>query len=66
MGILQEIISEISTNLAINIRKLDIGAENGVFSCVLLVLVNDVNVVNQLCKKIKKIKGVNQAVRIDQ
>jgi GTP pyrophosphokinase len=64
LGILQEIIYLISTNLAINIRKLNIGADGGVFHCELDVFINDTEVVNKLCKRLKKVKGVSQAVRI--
>ena len=64
LGILQEIIYLISTNLAINIRKLNIGADGGVFHCELDVFINDTEVVNKLCKRLKKVKGVNSAVRI--
>lgn len=65
MGILQEIISIISTNLSIYIRRLDIAADEGVFSCQLDVDVEDVDVVNKLCKQIKKVDGVKMAVRMD-
>ena len=64
LGILQEIIYLISTNLAINIRKLNIGAEAGVFHCELDVFIADTDVVTKLCKRLKKVKGVNSAVRI--
>ena len=64
LGILQAIIYLISTNLAINIRKLNIGADGGVFHCELDVFINDTEVVNKLCKRLKKVKGVNSAVRI--
>lgn len=63
MGILQELIHEISTNMAINIRKLDIEATEGVFSCTLYVRVSDTQIVNRLCRQIKKINGVKSAVR---
>ncbi len=63
MGILQELIQMISTHLAINIRKLDIAAKNEVFHCDLSVLVEDVNVVTDLCNKVKKINGVKRATR---
>lgn len=66
MGILQEIIQLISTTLAINIRKLEIGADNGVFACELIVLVENTDVLNQLCSKIKKVKGVKNAVRSNE
>ncbi len=65
MGILQEIISIISTNLVIYIRRLNIFADAGVFQCDLDVDVEDVAVVNKLCKQIKTVDGVKSAVRMD-
>ena len=65
MGILQERIYIISTNMAINIRGLNIAANEGVFSCELTVLVEDTNVVTALCKQVKKVKGVNSAARMN-
>ena len=63
MGILQEIIYLISTNLAINIRRLNIRSEAGVFTCEMDVLVEDVNAVTKMCKRLSKVKGVNKAIR---
>lgn len=64
MGILQELIHEISINMAINIRKLEIEATEGVFACSLVVRVSNAAIVNRLCRQIKKIDGVKSAVRI--
>lgn len=64
MGILQEIIYLISTNLTINIRRLNITTQEGVFHCELDVYIEDTAVVTQLCKRLKKVKGVNTASRI--
>ena len=64
-GILQEIIQMISMHMAIDIRKLDIGAENEVFHCDLSVLVSDTNVVTDLCNKVKQIRGVQRASRVN-
>ncbi len=63
-GILQELIQMISTNLSIDIRKLNIEAKSEVFSCDLSVLIEDSQVVTDLCNKVKKINGVKQANRI--
>lgn len=63
-GILQELIQMISTHMSIDIRKLNIEAKNEVFSCTLSVLVEDANVVTDLCNKIKKINGVKRTNRI--
>ena len=63
MGILQEIIYIISTTMSINMRHLNIGADDGLFRCDLEVLVEDANVLTNLCKRLKKVKGVNSAER---
>lgn len=63
MGILQEIVREITTNLVINMRKMNISSENGLFECEVEILVDDAGVVNTLCKHLKKIKGVKAATR---
>lgn len=64
-GILNELIAMISSQLAIDIRKLDIEAEKEVFHCDLWVKVEDSSIVNDLCDKIKKIEGVQRAARIN-
>ena len=63
MGILQEIIYLISTNLSINIRRLNITSNAGVFTCEMDVLVEDVNTVTKMCKRLGKVKGVSKAIR---
>ena len=65
LGILQEIIYIISTNMTINMRALNIRADQGVFKCDLNVLIADVNVVTNLCKRLKRVKGVNMATRVN-
>ena len=63
-GILQELIQMISTNLSIDIRKLNIEAHEEVFSCELVVLIEDSQVVTDLCNKVKKINGVKKVSRV--
>ena len=63
-GILQELTQLISTHLNIDIRRLNIEARDEVFQADLSVLVEDANVVNDLCSKIKHINGVTKASRI--
>lgn len=64
MGILQELIHNISINMALNIRELHIQAQGEVFTCSLNVLVDDSAAVNDLCAQVRKIKGVTAATRI--
>lgn len=63
-GILQEIIYLISTNLSLNMRRLNISADEGVFHAELEAQVDDTDIVTKLCKRLKKVKGVTSAVRV--
>ena len=63
-GILQELIHTISTQLNIDIRGLNISAQNEVFTADLKVLVADTAVVEQLCAKIRRLNGVQRATRV--
>ena len=63
-GILQSIVNIISTNMSINMKHMHVAADQGVFNCDLEVLVSDASVVTNLCREIKKVKGVNTATRM--
>jgi GTP pyrophosphokinase len=63
-GILQEIIGVISDQMGIDLRRLDIEADKEVFHCDTWVRVEDVDIVNQLCAKVLKVNGVENAMRI--
>ncbi len=62
-GILQELTQMISTQLGIDIRKVDIEATGAVFHCDLWVRVADSDVVRDLCSHARKIHGVKTAAR---
>lgn len=64
-GILQELISMISSHLAIDIRKLDIEADKEVFHCDLWIKVADSKIASDLCTKVKTINGVQTVSRIN-
>ena len=63
-GILQEITGVISTQLSIDLRRLDIEADDEVFHCDLWVRVEDVDILNELCQRLREVKGVESATRI--
>ena len=63
-GILQSIVNIISTNMSINMKRMNVTADQGVFNCDLDVLISDAKVVTNLCREIKKVKGVNSATRM--
>ena len=63
MGILQELAAEITTTMAIDVRRLNIAANDGLFTAEVDVMVEDANVVTNLCRRLKKIRGVKLASR---
>ncbi len=63
-GILQEITHTIATQREIDLRRLDIEADNEVFHSDIWVRVHDVSVVSDLCHRLAEVKGVESARRI--
>ena len=63
-GILQDLTSLISTHLSLDIRALDIKAEKEVFHAEISLMVTDVDSVEDLCSKIRKIPGIEKAMRV--
>ncbi len=63
-GILMDIISVLSQNMQLDLRKLDIEADEGVFHCDFAIKVSDTKEVTALCSKLKQIKGVKRATRV--
>lgn len=62
-GILQELTREISTELNIDIRSLNIRARGEVFDAEMGVMVADTATVDNLCKRIMEISGITRAAR---
>lgn len=62
-GILHELTQLISNQFNIDIRSLHIDTDKEVFHCRLGILVRDTEVINDLCKKIRNLAGVQSAVR---
>lgn len=62
-GILHELTQLISKQMDIDIRSLHIDTDKEVFRCSLGVLVRDTEAISDLCAKIKKVAGVQSAVR---
>ena len=63
IGILNEITRVISNELVIDMRGLSIQANEGVFLGTVNIMVHDTRVVESLCNKLRKIKGVQKASR---
>lgn len=63
IGILNEITRVISNELIIDMRGLTIKADEGVFIGTVDIMVHDTRVVESLCNKLRKIKGVQKVAR---
>lgn len=65
MGICNDITSNISSNMGINMRKLTLGAEDGIFEGFIEVLVTDKSILDKLIATLKKVDGIQKIVRTD-
>ena len=64
LGMLNDITQLITHELKINMRSLNISAEQGIFVGKINIFAHDVTIVEQLCTQLRKIKGLQKAVRI--
>lgn len=65
MGLLNEITNIISKQLNVNIRKLDIETNEGIFEGKIQLWVHDVEDVNQICTNLKKVPYIKSASRVE-
>ena len=63
-GLLQEITRSISEELDLNMRAITLEASEGVAQGIIMLYVNDVESLNGLIEKLKKIDGVEDVHRI--
>ena len=64
MGILNEITQVITNDFSVNMRKLMIDANGGVFKGTIEVIIHDVDDINQLSNRLQKIKGIESVKRV--
>ncbi|MFA6870803.1 MAG: RelA/SpoT family protein [Bacteroidaceae bacterium] len=64
-GLLNQITGAISEQLNVNIRKLEIEADNGIFNGKAELYVHNVNDVKQLCDTLRKIKSIKSVIRLE-
>ena len=65
MGLLNEITQIISRQLNVNIRKLDIETNDGIFEGKVQLYVHDVDDVNTICENLKKLDHIKKVTRIE-
>ena len=66
MGLLNEVTQVISRQLNVNIRKLTIETEDGIFEGKIQLWVHDVDDVKTICNNLKKIKNIKQVSRVEE
>jgi len=64
MGVLSDITQVITTDLSVNMRKLMLESNDGLFEGWIEVLVYDVADINKLSSQLQKIKGIKSVVRL--
>ena len=66
MGLLNELTQVISRQLNVNIRKLTIETEDGIFEGKIQLWVHDVDDVKTICNNLKKIQNIKQVSRVEE
>lgn len=66
MGLLNEVTQVISRQLNVNIRKLTIETEDGIFEGKIQLWVHDVDNVKTICNNLKKIQNIKQVSRVEE
>ena len=65
VGVLNEVTQVISRQLNVNIRKLNIDANDGIFEGKIQLYVHDVDDVRAICNNLKQVQHVKQVARIE-
>ena len=66
MGLLNEVTQVISRQLNVNIRKLTLETEDGIFEGKIQLWVHDVEDVKTICNNLKKIQNIKQVSRVEE
>jgi GTP pyrophosphokinase len=66
LGIVNNITKVISNENNINMRSITFDTDDGIFEGTIMVYVHDTKHLSHLMEKLKKVKGVNNVIRIDE
>ncbi|MDR0796845.1 MAG: TGS domain-containing protein, partial [Tannerella sp.] len=66
MGILNEITQVITNDLSVNMKKLVIDSDGGVFSGTIEVIIHDLDDINLLSNRLQKVKGIRNVKRVTE
>ena len=64
MGMLNDITQVITLDLSVNMRKLEFYADGGVFKGIIGVIIHNLEDINQLSSRLRKIKGIQSVKRM--
>ncbi len=62
--IVNNITSLLSTDNRVMVRNMNISCDDGIFSCIISLLLKDTTILNAVIKKLNNVKGVKQVIRI--
>ena len=62
--IMNNVTSLLSTDSNIEVRNMNINCTDGIFSCIISLMIKDTNNLNAILKKLKNVKGVKQVIRL--
>jgi GTP pyrophosphokinase len=65
MGMINDITRLTSKDLNVNIRRFNLGAEDGIFDGFIDLYVHDIDDLENLIMKLKNIKGIESVVRTE-
>ncbi len=66
LGIVNNITKVISNENNINMRSISFDTDDGIFEGTIMIYVHDTKHLSHLMEKLKKVKGVNNVIRIDE
>ena len=62
--IMNNVTSLLSTDNNVEVRNMNINCTDGIFSCIICLMIKDTNNLNTILKKLKNVKGVKQVIRL--
>lgn len=65
VGMIQKITNVISGELKMNMRSISIDTHDGVFDGTIMVYVYDTNELDELCRKLGAVSGINKVMRLE-
>lgn len=65
VGVIHKITNVVSGELRMNMRSMSIDSHDGIFEGYIKVFVNDKEELNELCRRLEALEGINKVIRLD-